>query len=160
MGEPMSARFAGSADAAAVAIEHVPNIAAWIRSDVPTWAYGVRYTAAHNLRTAVGDPYKQAFERSPRYPGMRLLRAVENGRTVGFALYEFNLDLAKRHLHYLARNPDCRGRRVGAALFRAVLDSMRERPILPWPITQDGRLALIRWETLDDEAGEWQCWQA
>ena len=37
---------------------------------------------------------------------------------------------------------------------------MRERPILPWPITEDGKLALIRWEALDDEAGEWQYWQA
>jgi len=144
----------------AVAIEQVQDVAAWIRGDVPPWAFGVRYAAAHSLRTAIGDPYGQVFENSPRYAGMRLLRAIEDGRPVGFALYEFNPELTKRHLHYIARNPECRGRRINAALFRAVLDTMRERPILPWPITEDGRLALIRWEALDDEAGEWQYWEA
>jgi hypothetical protein len=135
-------------------------VAAWIRGDVPPWAFGVRYTAAHNLRIALGDPYGQTFENSPRYEGMRLLHAIENGQPVGFALYELNPVLGKRHLHHIARNPQCHGRRINAALFRAVLDTMLERPILPWPITEDGRLALIRWESLDDEAGEWQYWQA
>ncbi|HEX4823288.1 MAG TPA: GNAT family N-acetyltransferase [Candidatus Polarisedimenticolaceae bacterium] len=144
----------------AVAIEHVQDVAAWIRGEVPAWAFGVRYTAAHSLRTAVGDPYGQPFEYSPRYAGMRLMRAIEDGRAVGFALYERSEELAKRHLHHIARDPGCKGRRINAALFRAVLDAMRERPILPWPITQDGRLALIRWESLDDEAGEWQYWEA
>jgi len=144
----------------AIAIEIVQDVAAWIRGEVPPWAYGVRYTAANSLRTAVGDPYGQLFENSPRYAGMRLMRAIEDGRAVGFALFEFNADLAKRHLHHIARDPDCKGRRINAALFCAVLDAMRERPILPWPITQDGRLALIRWESLDDEAGEWQYWEA
>lgn len=144
----------------ALAIEPVQDVAAWIRGDVPQWAFGIRYTAAHNLRTSVGDPYGQTFENSPRYAGMRLLRATEDGQTVGFALYEFNSELAKRHLHHISRNPACRGRAIGAALFRAVLDTMRDRPILPWPITADGKLALIRWESLDDEAGEWQYWEA
>ena len=144
----------------ALAIEQVPNLAAWIRGEVPEWAKGVRYAAAHSLRLAVGDPYGQPFEHSDRYRGMRLLRAKEMGRIVGFALFEFDPERATRHLHFVVRDPACRGRRIGAILVRAVLDAMTDRPVVSWPLTEDGRLALLRWEFIEDDDGEWQYWGA
>ena len=91
---------------------------------------------------------------------MCLLRATEAGHVVGFALYEFSPERSIRHLHFVARDPACHGRRIGSVLVRAVLDAMSERPVVSWPLTEDGRLALIRWEFVEDDAGEWQYWGA
>jgi ribosomal protein S18 acetylase RimI-like enzyme len=127
-------------------VEPIDDLAAWMRCDLPDWAMNfVWYTAARNLHVEPIIAFGQPFERSERYPGMRLLAAKDGDAVVGYLLYEEAHGLFAPHLHIVARDPARRGGRVGDALWEGMLSRVSARPIEAWPETPDGERAMKRW---------------